>query len=82
MASINISELNPAGSGLFQDSESFLNELTDDQSMEIFGSKRKEKHGKKIIIVTNIGISISVQTVNGNTFNANTLSNVNTAIVC
>jgi hypothetical protein len=29
MATIKIHDLNPAGSELFQDSESFLNELTD-----------------------------------------------------
>lgn len=31
MASIKIHDLNPAGSELFHDSESFLNELTDEE---------------------------------------------------
>jgi len=31
MASIKIHDLGPAGSALFQDSESFLNELTDEE---------------------------------------------------
>lgn len=31
MASITISNLRPAGADLFQDSESFLNELTDEE---------------------------------------------------
>lgn len=31
MASIKINELRPAGSELFQDSESFLNELTNEE---------------------------------------------------
>ena len=36
MAEIKITELRPAGSELFQDSESFLNELND-QEMSIVG---------------------------------------------
>ncbi|WP_017314966.1 hypothetical protein [Mastigocladopsis repens] len=36
MANIKISELRPAGAELFQDSESFLNELND-QEMSVFG---------------------------------------------
>lgn len=34
MASITISELRPAGSELFQDSESFLNELSDGRELD------------------------------------------------
>jgi hypothetical protein len=37
MSNITISELRPAGSELFQDSESFLNELTDREMLEIEG---------------------------------------------
>lgn len=37
MASITISELRPAGSELFQDSESFLDELTDREMLGIAG---------------------------------------------
>ena len=37
MASITISELRPAGSELFQDSESFLNELNDQEMLGIAG---------------------------------------------
>jgi len=37
MANIKISELNAAGSELFNDSESFLNELTDVTSMSVYG---------------------------------------------
>jgi hypothetical protein len=37
MASITISELRPAGSELFQDSESFLNELNDQEMLAIAG---------------------------------------------
>ncbi|MBN3898740.1 MAG: hypothetical protein HWQ41_26765 [Nostoc sp. NOS(2021)] len=38
MASIKISELRPAGSELFHDSESFLNQLNE-QEFELFGGK-------------------------------------------
>ncbi|MBE9181621.1 hypothetical protein IQ268_23950 [Oculatella sp. LEGE 06141] len=79
MASINISELNPAGSGLFHDSESFLNELSDSQTMELVGAGRKKGGG--FLAYSNLGISISAQSVNGNTVNANTYGNFNTAYV-
>lgn len=38
MAVINISELHPAGSELFQDSESFLNELNNQEMGSILGN--------------------------------------------
>ncbi len=72
MASIKISELRPAGSELFQDSESFLNELTDREMLGIEGGFTG--------IAFNNGQSISVQTVNGNTANANSFGNANTAV--
>ena len=70
MASIKISELRPAGSELFQDSESFLNELSDREIGGIEGGA-----------VTLVGVSVSFQTVvtaNGNSLNANSFFNVNT----
>ncbi|BAZ01078.1 hypothetical protein NIES37_50760 [Tolypothrix tenuis PCC 7101] len=75
MASIKISELRPAGSELFQDSESFLNDLNS-QEMEIIGGR--------ILFISRAGsvaISISAQTVVGNTVNANTFGNLNTVAV-
>jgi hypothetical protein len=39
---IKISELRPVGSELFQDSESYLNELNE-QEMQILGGKAKNK---------------------------------------
>lgn len=39
MASISISELRPSGAELFQDSESFLNDLTDVESVQVFGGR-------------------------------------------
>ncbi|MEH2255406.1 hypothetical protein [Nostoc sp.] len=70
MASIKISELRPAGSELFQDSESFLNELNEKETLSLVGGA-----------FTVVGASVSFQTVvsvNGNSFNANTAFNVNT----
>ncbi|NJM71888.1 MAG: hypothetical protein HC862_17750 [Scytonema sp. RU_4_4] len=55
MADIKITELRPAGSELFQDSESFLNELND-QEMSVFGGDGKGGGGSAI------SISASVQT--------------------
>ncbi|NJM71889.1 MAG: hypothetical protein HC862_17755 [Scytonema sp. RU_4_4] len=54
MADIKITELRPAGSELFQDSESFLNELND-QEMSVFGGDGKGGGSA-------ISISLSVQT--------------------
>jgi hypothetical protein len=39
MASISLSELRPSGADLFQDSESFLNDLTDVESVQVFGGR-------------------------------------------
>jgi hypothetical protein len=39
MASIIISDLDPAGANLFRDSESFLNELTEQEVGSILGGK-------------------------------------------
>ncbi|MEH2261275.1 hypothetical protein [Nostoc sp.] len=70
MASIKISELRPAGSELFQDSESFLNELNEKETLSLVGGA-----------FTFVGVSLTAQTVvtaNGNTVNGNTFGNVNT----
>ncbi|MCC5647544.1 hypothetical protein LC607_32480 [Nostoc sp. CHAB 5824] len=70
MAYIKISELRPAGSELFQDYESFLNELNEKETLSLVGGA-----------VTVVGASLSFQTVvsvNGNSFNANSAFNVNT----
>jgi hypothetical protein len=71
MASIKVSELRPTGSELFQDSESFLNELNDRDTNSVLGGRGKFY----------VGISVSAQTVVGNTYNANTWGNVNTVIL-
>jgi hypothetical protein len=41
MANVAISNLLPAGNDLFLDSESFLNNLTDEQSVQVFGGRLK-----------------------------------------
>ncbi|AOX03663.1 hypothetical protein BJP34_33335 [Moorena producens PAL-8-15-08-1] len=47
MSSIKIAELRPAGSELFQDSESFLNELSDGQEMDmVLGGGRRSKRSR------------------------------------
>jgi hypothetical protein len=73
MAIIKISELRPAGSELFQDSESFMNELTE---RDIAGVE-----GGGFLKNGSIGITISAQTVVGNTVNANTKGNINTVVI-
>ena len=40
MASITISDLRPAGTDLFQDSESFLHELTEQEVGDVLGGSR------------------------------------------
>jgi len=72
MAIIKISELRPAGSELFQDSESFLNELTE---REVGGIE-----GGRFNVIT-IAASLTAQSVIGNTVNANTITNVNSVVV-
>jgi hypothetical protein len=76
MSAIKISDLRPAGADLFQDSESFLQELGDNDLVSVQGGRR----GFQSIVV--IGdISVWAQTVfsaNGNTINANTVGAVNT----
>ncbi len=73
MASIKISELRPAGSELFQDSESFLQELGA-QEMGIAGG------ATVAATITLINNSVIVRSVIGNTVNANTVGNVNTVV--
>ncbi|MEH1909626.1 MAG: hypothetical protein V7L05_05490 [Nostoc sp.] len=73
MASIKISELRPVGSELFQDSESFLQELGA-QEMGITGGFTIANS----IANTAANSSVVVATRNANSVNANTVGNVNT----
>lgn len=72
MASIKVTELRPAGSELFQDSESFLNELSDSQIDHVVGGSRRRGGGNFLFTIN------TANTVVGNTINANTFGNVNT----
>lgn len=66
MAIINLSELHPAGSEFFQDSESFLHELTNEEASSIEGG-----------IVSVVCVSFRFQTV----FNLN-LHSVKVSSIC
>lgn len=79
MPQIKISELFPAGSELFQDSENFLNELTDDEMTLIGGARRSVN----LQSVANVNINVTANTVfsaNGNTIVGNTIGNGVTAV--
>ena len=45
MATIKISDLHTAGSELLLDSESYLNELTNEEGLGVLGGKAAELHG-------------------------------------
>ena len=62
MAVIKISELRPAGSELFQDSESFLNELND-QEMSVSGGYGDTVASVISQATVSVGISILTQSV-------------------
>jgi hypothetical protein len=68
MAVIKISELRPAGSELFQDSESFLNELNDQEMSTAIGG------GTVATVISQASVSVGVSiftrsVVTQNTFN-------------
>ncbi|MHC5937796.1 hypothetical protein [Nostoc sp.] len=71
MASIKISELRPAGSELFQDSESFLQEL---------GAQEMGITGGAVVATLSVIKSVVVNSKVGNTVNANTIGNVNSIV--
>lgn len=58
MASIKINELQPAGYELFQDSESFLNDLNEQEMLATVGGR-----GIRIIIISQVTISIGISLV-------------------
>ena len=63
MASIAISNLHPAGADLFMDSESFMNELTDEQLNMTHGGATPGAAGVVIIIASNAfcaGVAVGV----------------------
>ncbi|MBE9181624.1 bacteriocin [Oculatella sp. LEGE 06141] len=92
MASINVSNLHPAGSELFCDSESFLNELTDEELTEIEGGYRNHfsakiprrllrllrRRTRTNFAALNVNGFSSNNSINGQTMNAQTVGNENT----
>ncbi|OUL17854.1 hypothetical protein [Nostoc sp. 106C] len=65
MAVIKISELRPAGSELFQDSESFLNELSENREVD------------QVLGGLNTIATANANTLNANTFtNVNTIRSI------
>jgi hypothetical protein len=65
MATIKISELRPAGAELFQDSESFLNELTEAREVD------------QVLGGANTIFSVNANTANANSlFNVNTIQSI------
>jgi hypothetical protein len=68
MATIKISELRPAGSEFFQDSESFLNELNDQEVLTTVGGGTVASAISQATV--SAGISILTQSVvSQNSFN-------------
>lgn len=90
MTTIKISELAPTGSGLFEDHESFLHELTDEDLGGIEGGLRytyfvqitkllkRDRWGKGQTMNTARGNSMNNNTINGRGFNGQTFGNINT----
>jgi hypothetical protein len=58
MPSIKILELHPTGLDLFQDSESFLNELTDQEIGGIIGGKK----GDEVASQESVSVEITIVT--------------------
>ncbi|QIR36468.1 hypothetical protein HCG51_06670 [Tolypothrix sp. PCC 7910] len=68
MASIKISELRPAGSELFQDSESFLNELNEKEISNAVGGATVAS------VVSQASISVGISLFTRSVVTANTLN--------
>ncbi|NEO35942.1 MAG: hypothetical protein F6J90_06215 [Moorea sp. SIOASIH] len=82
MSSIKIAELRPAGSELFQDSESFLNELSDGQEMDmVLGGGRRSRFSFSFgppQITSAINTSIISNTIVSNVITPKSVVSVNT----
>lgn len=95
MAKLRISQLNLAGSKLFADRESFLQELAEDELAAIAGgflqlsldnlsslsptSSNFNYFGVQGSAVSGLGNGMNNNTVNGQTHNAHSVGNFNTA---
>ncbi len=79
MSNIEIHELSSSGSELFEDSESFLDELSDEETTALTGGRRLAY--SVVSINSNVSVfSDSAITANANSINANTASNFNSVI--
>jgi hypothetical protein len=72
MANIDLNELNPTGSELFQDSESYLNEINEKEVDGVIGGTRFFPP------FFPFSKDIDIQSIVGNTVNANSKGNNNT----
>ncbi len=82
MATIEIFEMHPAGSELFHDSESFLDELRDSHADSVKGGCYNlgfEKNGQTIISVQSN--SFNNNTINGQSINAVSVTNYNSVVI-
>ncbi len=68
MATIKISELRPVGSELFQDSESFLNELNEKEILTAVGG------GSVVSVISQATVSVGVSIVTQSVVSQNTLN--------
>lgn len=63
MANIKISELRPAGVELFQDNESFLDELNERETLTVLGGKKNNDDvNVSVISQQTVSVGISIQT--------------------
>jgi hypothetical protein len=76
MANIDLNELNPVGTGLFQDSESYLNEINEKEVDGVIGGT-----GSFFPPFFPRSVDIDIQTKVGNSVNANSILNNNTVKV-
>jgi hypothetical protein len=63
MSTINIYDLNPAGSDLFSDSESYMNEMSEGELTHVLGGRRSQRCGR-ISIIGNLIFELSMATKN------------------
>ncbi len=76
MAEIQLSELRPAGSELFQDSESYISELNEQEMGSVVGGA-----SFNVSAISVIGNTVIGNTAVGNTFNANSVANNNSVLI-
>jgi hypothetical protein len=76
MANIDLNELNPTGSELFQDSESYLNEINEKEVDGVIGGT-----GSFFPPFFPRSVDVDIQSIVGNTVNANSKGNNNTVKV-